>query len=122
MAKSKNPTAEELLQALEDYEQQLLKDPKISATKFHHMQTAIYGAKCLIRDAFGIERVKETAWVKKLNTIYMNNALHLFAEGNYAILKIEVNGKWVELIKERLDSPFSHIIEPIGIKRAVEEQ
>lgn len=50
------------------------------------------------------------------------NALHLVAEGEYAVLKIEVEkGKWVELIRERLDSPFSHIIEPLGIERAIEE-
>jgi len=50
------------------------------------------------------------------------NALHLFAEGEHAVLAIEVNGKWIELIRERLDSPFSHIIEPLGIKRIVEEK
>lgn len=49
------------------------------------------------------------------------NALHLRAEGEYAILEIEVEkGKWVQLIKERLDSPFSHIIDPLGIQRAIE--
>lgn len=53
------------------------------------------------------------------NTTY--HALHLLAEGEYAVLKIEVNGKWVELIRERLDSPFSHIIEPLGIQREVDK-
>lgn len=53
----------------------------------------------------------------------MNKALWLVAEGEYAILKMEVRkGEWVELIKERLDSPFSHIIEPLGIERAIEKQ
>lgn len=51
------------------------------------------------------------------NTTY--NALHLRAEGDYAILSIEVNGTWIELIRERLDSPFSHIIEPAGIQTAI---
>lgn len=43
-------------------------------------------------------------------------ALHLRAEGDYAILEIETEKGWVELIRERLDSPFSHIIEPAGIE------
>lgn len=29
-------------------------------------------------------------------------------------------GKWVTLIKEQADGAFSHIIEPLGIQRAVE--
>lgn len=48
------------------------------------------------------------------------SALMLVAEGEYVLLKIEVSkGKWVTLIKERLDSPFSHIIEPNGISQAI---
>lgn len=45
----------------------------------------------------------------------------LVAEGDYAVLKIETEKGWVELIRERLDSPFSHIIEPLGIERAIEK-
>lgn len=44
------------------------------------------------------------------------HALWLVAEGDYAVLKIEYNGEWVTLIRERMDSPFSHIIEPTGIE------
>lgn len=51
-----------------------------------------------------------------------NNALSLRAEGDYVILEILANGVWCELIKERLDSAFSHIIEPIGIQRAIEKK
>lgn len=52
----------------------------------------------------------------------MNKALFLRAEGDYAILEIEAEkGKWVELIRERLDSPFSHIIEPAGIESAIQK-
>lgn len=47
------------------------------------------------------------------------NALMLRSEGEYAILEIEVNGEWKELIRERLDSPFSHIIEPLGIESII---
>jgi hypothetical protein len=55
----------------------------------------------------------------------MNNqkALWLRAEGDYAILSIEVRkGVWVELIRETIDSPFSHIIEPLGIQRILLDQ
>lgn len=49
-------------------------------------------------------------------------AFHLVAEGDYAVLKIESEkGIWVELIRERLDSPFSHIIEPAGIENAIKK-
>lgn len=47
------------------------------------------------------------------------NAIMLKSEGDYAIVEIEVNGKWIELIRERSDSPFSHIIEPAGIELAI---
>lgn len=47
------------------------------------------------------------------------HAIHLVAEGGCAVVKIEVGGRWVELIRESLDGPFSHIIEPSGIDRAV---
>jgi hypothetical protein len=50
-----------------------------------------------------------------------NGALWLVAEGEHVLLKIEENGKWVTLVKERLDSPFSHIVEPLGIRNAIEK-
>lgn len=48
--------------------------------------------------------------------------LHLRAEGEFAILEIQVNGKWIQLIKERLDSAFSHIINPVGIEHQIKIQ
>ena len=52
----------------------------------------------------------------------MDKALWLRTEGDNAVLLIEVEkGKWVELIRERLDSPFSHVIEPAGIEHAIEK-
>lgn len=36
-----------------------------------------------------------------------------------AVVLIEVHGVWVELIREVVDGPFSHIIEPGGIQRAI---
>ena len=47
------------------------------------------------------------------------HALMLVAEGEHAVIKIEVNGEWVVLIKERLDAPFSQIIEHNGLENAV---
>jgi hypothetical protein len=49
------------------------------------------------------------------------NALWLVAEGDYVLLKIEVNKEWVTLIKEPKDSPFSHIIEPSGIQAKIDK-
>lgn len=49
------------------------------------------------------------------------NALHLRAEGEFVLLEMEINKEWVTLIKERLDSPFSHIIEGLGIENAIKK-
>jgi hypothetical protein len=51
----------------------------------------------------------------------MNNAIHLYRDGDHAVVAIEVDRQWVILIKEYIDSPFSHIIEPSGIQRCVDE-
>ena len=40
-------------------------------------------------------------------------------EGDYAIVEIEFNGKWREVIREFVDSNFSHIVEPLGIQEAI---
>lgn len=36
--------------------------------------------------------------------------------GDHAIVKVEQNGQWVEVIREFLDSNFSHIVEPSGMR------
>mgnify|MGYP001592825964 CR=1 FL=1 len=37
----------------------------------------------------------------------------------YAVVLIEIDGKWVELIRELEGTPYSHIIEPRGIDAAL---
>lgn len=46
--------------------------------------------------------------------------LHLYTEGQFVKLRIQCKGVWVDLITERLDSPFSHFIEPSGIEKEIE--
>jgi hypothetical protein len=41
----------------------------------------------------------------------------LVREGDYAIVKVERSGRWVEVIREHVEGPFSHICEPEGILR-----
>jgi hypothetical protein len=47
----------------------------------------------------------------------------LRTEGNYAILEVEVDGKWVTVLRERVVMPdgskpvISHIVEPAGIRQ-----
>lgn len=60
----KQVTEEQLIGWFNDYLNQLYDDKKVSATKFSAMQTAIYGCKCLVRDAFGSPRKKENALTK----------------------------------------------------------
>lgn len=47
------------------------------------------------------------------------HAIHLRREGSHAIVSIEVDGKWVDVIKENASAPYSHIVEPDGIAAAV---
>lgn len=50
-----------ILKELDEYKAQLAEDKRVSATRFNNMQIAIYGAKCIVRDAFGVPRQKEVA-------------------------------------------------------------
>jgi hypothetical protein len=43
-------------------------------------------------------------------------AIKLRAENGYAIVEMEADGRWVELIREHMSGPFHHIIEPSGIR------
>jgi hypothetical protein len=50
-------------------------------------------------------------------------AIWLRRDGQHAVVLIEATkGQWVELIRENLDGPFSHIIEPTGIKRLTQPE
>lgn len=61
MENKKRPTAKQIIDALDKWQGDLADSKKVSNTKFQHMQLAIYGAKCIVRDAFGISRVKENS-------------------------------------------------------------
>lgn len=52
------------------------------------------------------------------------SGLMLRNEDDHVIVEVEINGKWHQVIKEfsgRIESAFSHIIEPDGIRAAIEE-
>lgn len=56
-----------------------------------------------------------------------HRALWLRADGGergiqHAVLLIEKDGKWIELIRETQGGPFSHIIEPLGIAKRIGER
>lgn len=48
--------------------------------------------------------------------------LMLRRQGDHAIVEVEVEGVWVEIIKEHLDGNFSHIVEPAGIRQCITNQ
>lgn len=59
---------------------------------------------------------------KQINVKTTFNALWLVREGDHVVLKMETaKGKWVTLISEYIDAPFSHIIESEGIKSKLHE-
>ena len=38
--------------------------------------------------------------------------------GNDVFVKAEIDGAWVEVIREGIDGSFSHIVEPGGMRKA----
>ena len=46
------------------------------------------------------------------------SGIHLVAECRDIVVRAEVNGRWVEVIRELNDGPISHIVEPGGIEQA----
>ena len=46
-------------------------------------------------------------------------AIRLRREGDWAIVEVEYEKKWIEVIRELYDSNFSHIVEPLGIEEAM---
>ncbi len=57
-------TESQLIEALDNYLGELAENKKVSEAKFHNMQTAIYGAKCLVWDLFGSPRKRQVALSK----------------------------------------------------------
>ena len=49
------------------------------------------------------------------------SGIHLARNGDHAIVAIEVEGRWIEVIREFAEGPFSHIVEPEGMRRALRE-
>jgi hypothetical protein len=50
------------------------------------------------------------------------SGLMLRRSGDHAIVEIEIEGRWVEVIREFIDAPFSHIVEPGGMRAALMHQ
>lgn len=44
------------------------------------------------------------------------SGLWLRREGDHVVVLVEQSGAWVEVIREHFAGPFSHIIEPSGIR------
>lgn len=48
--------------------------------------------------------------------------IHLVRIGEYAIVTAEIDGKWIEVIRERADDSYSHIVSADGMRSAAEQQ
>jgi hypothetical protein len=46
--------------------------------------------------------------------------IHLLRLGDHVVVNAEIDGKWVEVIREWHDSNFSHIVGPGGMRRAAD--
>jgi hypothetical protein len=50
------------------------------------------------------------------NTNYVPiTAIHLCKSGEHTIVLAEIGGTWIEIIRERSDGEFSHIVESDGM-------
>lgn len=49
-------------------------------------------------------------------------AVWLRAEGKHAVVLVELEGKWIEVCREFMEGPFSHIVEGRGIDSRAEKQ
>jgi hypothetical protein len=45
-------------------------------------------------------------------------AIHLYRNGTHVRVAIEVGGRWVRVIEERIEDAFSHIVEESGMRAA----
>jgi hypothetical protein len=41
--------------------------------------------------------------------------IHLYKDGPFTVVKAEIGGVWIEVIRVRSNSEFSHIVEPAGM-------
>jgi hypothetical protein len=48
-------------------------------------------------------------------------AIRLRRKGDYALVEIEQDSKFVTVIREHVEGNFCHIVEPLGIVSAIEE-
>lgn len=44
------------------------------------------------------------------------DGIWLRREGDDAVVLVERDGRWLEIIREHIDGPFSHICEPNGVR------
>jgi hypothetical protein len=44
-------------------------------------------------------------------------AIHLVRTGNHVLVKAEIDGRFITVIKEHADGVFSHIVEEGGMQR-----
>jgi len=56
--------AQKMIKRIDKWLDKQCDDPKVSATKLHHYETAAYAAKFIIRDAFGLKQKMEFARTK----------------------------------------------------------
>lgn len=43
------------------------------------------------------------------------SGVHLSTVGQHVIVAVEIQGQWIEIIRERKDNAYSHIVEAYGI-------
>jgi hypothetical protein len=68
------------------------------------------------RELQGLENALRKASGRTFNNPVAVTGIHLLRIGDSVIVRVEIDGKWVEVIREQVDGLFSHIVEPSGIR------
>lgn len=53
------------------------------------------------------------------NTVVISGVM-LHVSGDDAVVELEIDGMWYEIVRCNMSGPFSHIVEPAGIVRCME--
>lgn len=56
--------------------------------------------------------------VVDITAIMLRKGVGVDGHLGHAIVQVEIDGKWVEVIRETIDANFSHIVEGVGIWEA----
>ena len=74
--------------------------------------------------ASGLKLAKKYHGAQNMTIMHETNpelsigGIWLLRDGDHIIVRAEIGGSWIDVIRERHDGMFSHIVEPSGMRKA----